>query len=153
MIGHEVQRSSDATANESEENTTKVNTAKEKAIATKIAVDNEPENETSVFRGTGSSNGKSELPALFSDSVSSNKEGNHQLTAKEGETRKGIKSKVVGVVESDEQSEKENMTSLEEKRKRLLHCPIPLYNKNNIQCYSVHWQFPKRKCFSRAFKI
>lgn len=124
MIGHEVQRSSDAKANESEENTTKVNTAKEKAIATKIAVDNEPENDTSVFRRTGSSNGKSELPALFSDSVSPNKEGNHQLTAKKGEKRKGIKSKVVG----------------------LLHYPIPLYNKIILMLFSS-LGIPKKRVF------
>ena len=118
MLDREVQRASDATANESQENTTKVNAANEKTAATKIAVDNEPENETSIFQGTGSSKGKTELPALFSDSVSSNIEFNHQLIAKKGEKKIRFKSEEVGVVEGNEQSEKEHMTSLEEKSKR-----------------------------------
>lgn len=120
LIDHEVQRASDTTANESQENITKENQANEKAAATKIGVDNEPEDYTSIAAETGSSNGKTELRVLLSDTVSSNKEGNHQLTSKQEGKRNRIKSKVVGVVESHEQSEKENTTSLEEKSKRFI---------------------------------
>ena len=115
---HEVQRASGSAANESQENSTKENEASVKVAATKIAVDNETEDKTST--DPGSSNQTAELRALLSDTVSSNIEGNHQLTAKKGGKRNRIKSKEVGVVESHYTSEEENLTSLGEKSKRLL---------------------------------
>ena len=118
---HEVQRGSGSAGNESEENSTDENEAKENVAATKIAVDNVPEDKTFTDPETGSSNRTTELRALLSDTVSSNIEGNHQLTAKKGGKRNRNKSKDVGVVESHDASEEENLTSLKEKSKPLLY--------------------------------
>jgi len=109
-----VQRASDAAAHESEENAAKETEANEK-----VDVDNEPEDKTSIDPETSSSDNTivTELRALLSDTVSSNKESNHHLTANKGGKRNRIKSKVAGIVESRDTSEKENLTSLEEKSK------------------------------------
>lgn len=117
---HEVQGASGSAANKSQENSAEGNEANKTVADTKIAVDNLPEDKTSTDPESDSSNRTVELRALFSDTLSSNIEGNHQLTAKKGGKRNRIKSKEVGVVESHDTSEKENLTSLEEKSKGLL---------------------------------
>ena len=119
---HEVQRARSSAANEGQENSTEENEAKENVPATKIAVDNLPEDKPSTDPETGSSNRIAELRALLSDTVSSKIGGNHQMTTKKGGKRNRIKSKEVGVVESHDTSEKENLTSLEE---RLISPQIP----------------------------
>lgn len=113
LVDHEVQRAIDAVANENQENATKETEANEKVGATKIGVDNEPEDETFV----DSSNRTTELRTLLSDTVSSNDEDSHQSTAKKGGNRSRIKSNVSGVVESPDTVENENLTTLEEKSK------------------------------------
>ena len=112
-----MQSSSDARAREGYENTTRVNTTNEKATTTKFGVHNEHENEKSIVEETGFSTVTMELNALLSDPVTLNKEANHQLPAKTGETKDRIKAKVVGGVESNKQSKKENITSSEERSK------------------------------------
>ena len=117
---HEVKSASDAAANAIQENVIEEN---EEVASTKIAVDDEPKNKISTDPETGSFNRKTELPALLSATMGSNVKGNHQLTAKKGGKRNGIKSKDVGGVESHDTScEEENLTSLEEKSKLLLYC-------------------------------
>ena len=112
-----MQRSSDARAKEGQENSTRVNTANEKATTTKFSIDKEHENETSIVGEAGLSTGRMKLNALLSDPVTLNKEANHQFPAKTGETKAWIESKAVGGDESHEQSKKENITSSEERRK------------------------------------
>ena len=127
---HEVQRASDAAANAIQENVIEEN---EEVASTKIAVDDEPKNKISTDPETGSFNRKTELPALLSATMGSNVKGNHQLTAKKGGKRNGIKSKDVGGVESHDTScEEENLTSLEEKSKLLLYCLYQKKKKKHI---------------------
>lgn len=117
---HELQKASDAAANEIQEKATKEN---DTVAATKIAVDDEPKDKISTDPETGSFNRTTELRALLSDTMASNIEGNHQLTAKKGGKRNRINSKDIGGVESHDTScEEENLTSLEEKSKLLLYC-------------------------------
>lgn len=113
LVDHEVQRAIDAVANENQENATKETEANEKVAATKIGVDNEPEDETF----TDPSKRTTELRTLLSDTVSSNDEDSHQLTAKKGGHRSRIKSNVSRVVESPDTIENENLTTLKEKSK------------------------------------
>lgn len=113
LVDHEVPRAIDAVANENQENATKETEANEKVGATKIGLDNEPEDETFV----DSSSRTTELRTLLSDTVSPNDEYSHQLTAKKGGNRSRIKSNVSGVVESPDIIENENLTTLEEKSK------------------------------------
>lgn len=128
-LDHEVQSSSDDTANKSQENTAKGNAANEKVVSTETVVDDQPEDKTCIAGQTGSFIEKTELPALLADSVGSNKEDNpRRSNAKKGGKKSRNKSKLVGIVESHEQSEKEK-TSVEEKSKWLL-----LENMHNIKC-------------------
>ena len=134
----ELQRASGSAADDSQENSTKENAASEKVAATKIAGDNVPEDKTSPDPETGSSNRTAELRAFLSDTGSSNIECNHQLTAKKGGKRSRIESKEVGVVESYDTNEEENLRSLGEKSKRLLYCLYHCTMKNYIyRFYSV----------------
>ncbi|XP_078364796.1 uncharacterized protein LOC144649210 isoform X2 [Oculina patagonica] len=115
VLDHEVQSSSDETANESQENTTKGNAVNGKVVSTETVVDDQPEDKTCIAEQTGSFIEQTELPALLADSVGSNKEDNpRRSNAKKGGKKSRNKSKLVGIVESHEQSEKEK-TSLEEK--------------------------------------
>ncbi len=115
-LEHEFQSSSDDTEKESQENTTKGNAANEGAVSTKTVVDNQLEDKKSIAELTGSFNSKTELRPLLANSVGSRKDDNHQSYAKKGGKKNKKKSKVVGIVESHEQCEKEK-TSLEEESK------------------------------------
>ena len=110
LIVHGVQRSSDARADESQENTTEVNVANEKATATKFCVDKEHEKETSIVEEACFSTGAS-------DPVTLHNKANHQFPAKTRETKAWIESKGVGGDGSHERSKKESITSTEERRK------------------------------------
>jgi len=111
LIDHGVQRASDARAKESQEYATRVNEGNEKAAATKLGVDNQYENQTSIVEETGFSTSTMELNALLSDPVTLNKGANHTFPAKAGESKDRIKSEVVGDSESHEQNKKENIIS------------------------------------------
>ena len=117
LIDHGVQKASYAGAKESQEYATGVNEGNEKAAATKLGVDNQYENQTSIVEETGFSTSATERNALLSDPVTLNKEANHTFPAKAGETKDRIKSKVEGDSESHEQNKKENIVSSEERSK------------------------------------
>ena len=112
-----MQRSSDAKADESQENTTAVNAANEKATATKFCVDKEHEKETSIVEEACFSTGAMEVNAWSSDPVTLHNKANHQFPAKTRETKAWIESKVVGGEGSHERSKKESIASTEEIRK------------------------------------
>lgn len=142
---HEVQRASGSAAKESQENSTEENEAKENVAAAKTAGDNVPEDKTPTDAETGSSNRTAELDALLSDTVSSNIEGNHQLTAKKGGKGNRIKPKEVGVAEGHDTREKENLMSSEEKSKQLLYCLYHFTIKNYIhRFFRFNGNFRKR---------
>ena len=108
-LDHQVQSSSGATEIESPQNTTKVNAANEKAVSAKVDADDQPEDETCTAELTDSFNAKVEFRALFSGSVGPNIDDNHRSNAKKGGEKSRNKSKIVGIVESHEQSEGEKI--------------------------------------------